>query len=530
MSKEGIDCMEMTLRTCLSSDAVLDIVTNCRTAFAERRNAGETIETLNEHVEIPEAPDEPFPEPRIKVKLNTEVTKFAYKTMAMKLSEASEVLDDRIDEFMGLVQTQYSLEDNAFGNPTCQSTNEIIAVGRIASDTNEGKPNAASLVLETSRRSGSGLRVPLRVETLKEYDFFPGMIVALRGTNASGDFFAVTEVLKMPLLPLPASSAAELLEHQRRVCPQMEEENDSDSKEAPETGPSGRPLNVLIGSGPYTSDTDLSFEPLQALLDRAVETAADALFLIGPFLDVEHPLVSSGSFPPFPPSAKIDPDTADLPAVFRALISHPLHLLTQQNPSITIFIIPSTRDAVAHHVSWPQRKLPKNMLGLPKQAIVLTNPITLSLNETVIGVTGADVLDEIRRSECVGGVARQNNLFARLPKLVIQQRHFFPVYPPSERTVLPSLGATAGNKATGPKKDGDQDTVMKDSTEGSSKETDLDADSDLPRHSMGASLDVSYLKLGDWLNVRPDILILPSVLTPFTKVYTNLPSPSSLIL
>ena len=507
-------------------------MTSNRTAFSERRNAGEITETLNGHIEITDLPYEPFPESRIKVKLNTEVTKFAYKTMAMKQSEASEILDDRIDEFMGLVQTQYGFEDSAFGNPTCQSTNEIIAVGRISSDTNEGKPNAASLILETSRRGGSGLRIPLRVETLEKYDFFLGMIVALRGTNASGEFFAVTEVLKTPLLPLPASSAAELREHRQRVNPQIDEH---DNNEASEITSFARPLNILIGSGPYTSDTDLSFEPLQALLDKAIETSADALFLIGPFLDIEHPLVSSGSFPPFPPSANIDPDTADLPAVFRALISHPLHLLTRQNPSITIFIIPSTRDAVAHHVSWPQRKLPKNLLGLPKQALVLTNPVTVSLNETVIGVTSADVLDEIRRSECVGGAARQQNVFARLPELVIQQRHFFPVYPPSDRTVMPSLGAAAdgrnamtGSKIGGAKKGGhqgqDQDTTM--SLNGAHTATDRDAeadpdadpDTDMQRYSMGATLDVSYLKLGDWLNVRPDILILPSVLTPFTKV------------
>ena len=502
-------------------------MTSNRTAFSERRNASEITETLNGHIEVSEAPDEPFPESRIKVKLNTEVTKFAYKTMAMKLSEASEILDDRIDEFMGLVQTQYGLEDNAFGNPTCQSTNEIVAVGRIASDINEGKPNAASLILETSRRSGSGLRVPLHVETLEKYDFFLGMIVALRGTNASGEFFAVSEVLKMPLLPLPASSATELKEHRRRMNPQIDE---NDENEESETTSSTRPLNVLIGSGPYTSDTDLSFEPLQALLDKAIETSADALFLIGPFLDIEHPLISSGSFPPFPPSANIDPDTADLPAVFRALISHPLHLLTQQNPSITIFIIPSTRDAVAHHVSWPQRKLPKNLLGLPKQALVLTNPVTISLNETVIGVTSADILDEIRRSECVGGTARQKNVFARLPELVIEQRHFFPLYPPSDRTVMPSLGAATdgkngmiGNKAGGAKKgqdqDQDQNTVMGlNGTDGDMvAESDL-GDAHIQRYSTGAMLDVSYLKLGDWLNVRPDILILPSVLTPFTKV------------
>ena len=35
---------------------------------------------------------------------------------------------------------------------------------------------------------------------------------------------------------------------------------------------------------------------------------------------------------------------------------------------------------------------------------------------------------------------------------------------------------------------------------------------------LGACLDTSYLKLTEWLNVKPDVLITPSALTPFAKV------------
>ena len=449
--------------------------------------------------------------------------------MAMKLSEASEVLDDRIDEFAALVQTHYELEDSAFGNPTCQSTNEIIAIGRIASDTNEGKPNAASLLLETSRRTGSGMRVPLRVDGLGGFDFFQGMIVALKGTNASGEFFSVSEVIKMPLLPLPASTVPELRDHRRRINPEI----DSDANEMGTDIPSSRPLTILIGSGPYTPEANLSFEPFHALLSKATETFADALFLTGPFLDIEHPLVASGKFPLSSPpfsTANVDPDTADMNIIFRILIAQPLHRLTQKLPHITIFIIPSTRDAAAQHVSWPQRKLARNVLGLPKQCIMLTNPVMLSVNEMVIGVTGADVLEELRRSECFSGsgaaTRQKNDMLARLSGLVIQQRHFFPVYPAQDRVLLQSSGndgKAAGSGASsavarttaskGSEVKQDPDTVM---TNGGTDHDDGNRSTE--RHSMGAMLDLSYLKLGDWSNVRPDMLILPSALTPFAKV------------
>jgi DNA polymerase alpha subunit B len=31
-------------------------------------------------------------------------------------------------------------------------------------------------------------------------------------------------------------------------------------------------------------------------------------------------------------------------------------------------------------------------------------------------------------------------------------------------------------------------------------------------------LDLPYMKLGEWWNVRPDILLVPSMLPPFVKV------------
>ncbi|KAJ9637761.1 DNA-directed DNA polymerase alpha subunit pol12 [Coniosporium tulheliwenetii] len=270
------------------------------TSFADRANAGQTIETLNAHIDLPSPVFNAPTEPRIKFKANTELTKFAYKTSAMKLSGASEILDDRIDEFLSLVQLHHQLEDTAFGNPAAQSTSEIIAVGRIASDTAEGRLNAASLVLETSRRTGAGLRVPLKVEQLSSYEFFPGKIVALRGSNANGDYFTVSEELAIPLLPPAASFPAEL--------------------DPPHPPP--RPLTVLIASGPYTPATTLDFSAFTALLETAATTKPDVLILYGPFLDAEHPSLINGALD-LPASFSVQPDQATLTDVFRYHISLP---------------------------------------------------------------------------------------------------------------------------------------------------------------------------------------------------------------
>ena len=426
-------------------------------SFAQRQNPGQIVEQLNGHIPLPEAPQEPFTEPRVKLKANTEIPKFAYKPMAMKLSEASEILDDRIDEFAELVKTHHGFPESAFGNPTAESTAEIIAVGRIASDTSEGKLNAASLVLETSRRMGAGIRVPLRMGK-HAFDVFPGKIVALKGINSSGEYFSVSEVLTLPRLPLPATSTNELDIHNDRL-----------------SGPGSdtRSLNILIGSGPYTTETDLSYDSLHTICDRAAETVADVLILTGPFLDLEHVKIAAGDFD-LPADTKISPDNATLADVFRTLVANPLNRLVQQVPSITIILVPSVRDAISKHVSWPQDRFNRKELGLHKQVTCVTNPIMLSINEMLLGISTEDVLYEMQRQRVSSNSKFGGDTMAALSANVMEQRHFFPVFPPLPR-----------------------------------------AENGL---NIGASLDISYLKLGELLNVVPDLMVLPSALTPFVKV------------
>ena len=444
-------------------------------AFADRADAGQIIQTLNEQLEPFEPPIAPPAEPRVRLTAASDLKKFGYKPMAMHLSEASEVLDDRIDEFQTLVQEEHQLEDSAFGNASSQSTEETIAVGRIASDTMEGKLNAASLLLETSRRTGAGLRVPLKVDAIS-HEFFPGQIVAVRGINASGGCFTAKEVLAMPLLPPSVTAPSMLDQHNERMG--VEEEGDSSNPSCA--------LNVMLASGPYTTDDNLSFEPLHALCDKAAETYADMLVLVGPIFDIEHPLLASGEFD-LPDDASIEPDKATLTDAFRILVGNPLRQLAQKVPSITIILIPSTRDAINKHVSWPQENFTgKKDLGLPKQVKLVTNPVNVSLNEIVVGITAHDVLYDLRREEVVVGRPRENNIMARLPGHLIQQRHFYPIYPPVDRNVLPKPGTAEGIAS-------------------------------------GMPLDVSYMKLGEWFISRPDMLITPSALAPFVKVGSPVP-------
>jgi DNA polymerase alpha subunit B len=442
-------------------------------------------------IAIPEPPSEEPNEPRIKLKANTDMSKFSYRTMAMKLSEASEVLDDKIDEFRELIREYRSLDDSAFGNPNFQSPSEIIAVGRIASDTSEGKLNTAALVLEGSRRYGSGRRVPLKVDGVASYNFFPGQIVALRGTNASGDAFVVSEILSLPLLNQPATKPDELDTINARYL------------DTPDSDPDNvRPLTILIASGPYTTDLDLDFSALHTFLDNAAAAYADSIILTGPFLDAEHPAIRTGDFEA-PPN--VSPDQATMTDLFRHHVSSALQAFSKRVPTCNVILVPSLRDAHHHHAAFPQDKFIKKELGLGaagKMVQCVTNPMTLSMNEMTVGMSSIDILDMLRREELVSDKARGVNIYERCARNVIEQRSFLPLFPPMAREKLAPAPAGVEEKMY--------------TNGGTGEEVDETAPS--PFLPLGTMLDTSYLKLGEMLNVRPDILVTPSVLQGTVKV------------
>ena len=246
------------------------------------------------------------------------------------------------------------------------------------------------------------------------------------------------------------------------------------------------PMNVIFASGPYSADDNLDFEPLHAICERAADSFADALVLNGPFIDVDHPLIATGDFD-LPEEANIDIDTATMATVFKYMISPALNRLVAANPHITILLVPSVRDAIEKHVSWPQEPFAKKELGLPKSAKIIGNPMTLSINEMVLGISSQDALYDLRHEEVVGPRTEEPNLLARVAKYLIEQRHFFPVFPPADRTKLPKTGTAEG----------------------------------VPT---GAMLDLSYLKLGEMVSVRPDVVVVPSALPPFVKVCSLFPT------
>lgn len=309
------------------------------TPFKKRINAGETIWCMNENIPRPSLP---IPgalwDSRATFLFNLENKKFSYRTLYQKLSEASEVHDDRIDELSKDIQQHYSLPDEAFGDPSISSPSEIVAVGRIVSDSLEGKFNPSSILLESSRMTGAGARTPLKLDRIPSFAFFPGQIVAVKGVNSSGNYFQVHKVLEPPILG-PASTAPEqLVEISDRLA--------------------AGPLTVFMASGPYTTTDNLDFEALDELCNKAAEQKPDVVILMGPFIDSEHPMVQNGDFDLEDVDMMIDGTVDDL---FREKISRKISRI--QNS--LVLMIPSLRDSASKHCAFPQEGLKRKVLRLP---------------------------------------------------------------------------------------------------------------------------------------------------------------------
>ncbi|KAG7662334.1 GPI8 [[Candida] subhashii] len=183
---------------------------------AKSKESNILLESLNPAIEeIETSLDENEGKKQIRLASNFDASKFKFRTMQMKLLESADVLDDQIDHFTSLYQQSNKQSDVQFGNPCLSSQFEILCCGRIVPDSplydkENLSLNSTSLYLETSRISGIGQRVPLDISKIAAYSFFPGQIVILKGRNPSGKTFIAHEVLDLPQLGSPVSSADEI--------------------------------------------------------------------------------------------------------------------------------------------------------------------------------------------------------------------------------------------------------------------------------------------------------------------------------
>ncbi|KAG5370763.1 DNA polymerase alpha subunit B [Yarrowia sp. E02] len=407
-------------------------------AYSTRKGAGTVLESLNSSIEL--NPGRADPGTKIVVSDHVQSAKYKYKTMYQKVSEASETLDEQIEQYMDWCVQKGLVKSNAdFKNPSLSDQKSIFCAGRIVLDTPETvRLTDSSALLETPRSRGGALRVKLNLSMLPSVSLIPGQLVALKGVNSSGREVVVEEILKLDPPPF--------------------REVDS----VPET-PS---LTQIIAAGPYTTTKDLDFLPLKDLLAQP----ADTFILLGPFIDSVHPLVAQGSFSV---PGKLVATVEDL---FRHKISPLLNACPAQ-----IILIPSTRDSVSAHIAFPQPALARKALNLGKNVTCRTNPAQFSINELMFGTANLDIVRAVAQSELNKG--NPEDFQARAGRYVVEQRSLYPL--------LPSPFAK-------------QPGVAEDNQT-------------LTYHHV----DKAYLGLCDFVDVSPDIIIMPSQMQASVRVVSS---------
>ncbi|KDN42303.1 DNA polymerase alpha, subunit B [Tilletiaria anomala UBC 951] len=467
----------------------------------------QVIDTLNAHLDT--HVDPAVRKGKVFLGMSIEPEKWAYRYMFEQKRAYTAALDERIDRMADVIEEFYELGPNPFGDPTVPSQDDIYVVGRICpavpppvevasvmetarwAKTGVPKLSEAGVVLETSKKMGDGERVSLMFEAdckvrrsppapgakfgdeddgllrTDRFGIFPGMLVGLKGRNGTGDAFSVQEVLLPPRLPEGTEEMRQLEKFQYST-----------------KSMNGQPMKMMVAAGPFTSDSDLTFGPLEAIIQQALRDTPDILILLGPFLSRYHPILQSGHVDEFPED------------IFRKRVSDRLDELLKatKGSGLRIALVPSTKDIVSAHAAFPQPMFEHNSksdtsLGMfdkrtslpdDKRLFRLPNPCAVWINECFVGLSTADVLRDVRSEEMVIQVEdiKSSNAFEtatpdpllRVCGHIISQRCFYPLYPSSPASNPP-----------------------------------------LP-------LDISHAHLADFVTVTPDILILPSVLNPCSKL------------
>jgi len=288
-----------------------------------------------------------------------------------------------------------------------------------------------------------GQRVKLVLNEVPSYALFPGQFVVVEGINSSGGRMVVRNLCEGVPKPLPSTSPEQLRLTQHGPA------------EGPGQGPGcqgGKPLRIMVASGPFCCSDNLDYEPLRDLLHQAAKLdPCDVLILTGPFVDANHPQVAKGSVEMTTEEGTLD--AVDFDTLFNYKISGLIDsfFLANEDLNLQVVLVPSVNDAHHDHV-YPQPPLGDaveggvnspffdgeklfrldipNSKGGPLKRLVhcVGNPSMIQINEVVVGVTSTDVLMHLGKEEIAQRPPGSNRL-ERLVDHLLHQQSFYPLFP-----------------------------------------------------------------------------------------------------
>lgn len=340
-------------------------------------------------------------------------------------------------------------------------------IGRVCNEAHQGKINATSVVLEGSSSTSGGARVNIDMSQMKQqqqqlnkagYSLFPGQIIAVEGMNGTGRKITAAKIREGAPIPPVSTSVREMKSY-------YYDNNKSSSNNSNEEQPA--PLKIISACGPFTTSKDMDYAPFIDLLNVVIDQKPDVVILTGPFVDVRQEIVQSGR-------STIDIDDGNgleqkivvsYEAVFADKIAACIEeFLTEgENDQTEFVLVPALEDATAECV-YPQppfqdrlekggkflnipgaddiefgslglHSLAKHQKNGNRRVHCLSNPCTFRINELVFGVTSTDVLFHISVEETNANLPVGSRL-RRIAQHLVHQQSYYPLFPPNKSVNL----------------------------------------------------------------------------------------------
>ena len=172
---------------------------------------------------------------------------------------------------------------------------------------------------------------------------------------------------------------------------------------------------MIVAAGPFCMESSkLEFTAFERLLNFVYEQRPTLLILMGPFVDVENVLISTGSVSMAPEQL-----------LEREFLGR-LKMLTGRLHSLKVVLIPSTRDLTADPIlPQPPYSLKER---LSENVICAPNPAVFTVNGLTIGACSSDILLPIGAAEFNRGPTTGDRLL-RIATYLEQQNSFYPLHP-----------------------------------------------------------------------------------------------------
>lgn len=252
--------------------------------------------------------------------------------------------------------------------------------GRIFKEAHKIKMDEESILFSPLNSSA---KLKLDLSRVGDFSFFPGQMIAFRGTLDQK--LVVYQILddQLPLLPFPEPNF-----------------NFQDK------------LKICVISGPFPEE--LTTGSVQKLCTNLTAFEPDVLILLGPFVDENDP--------DLPKRTKMDEYLLNL-----------IRVLREACPPVTFLLVPSQFDFTNENVI-PSPPFDIQPESLGPNVHCLSNPCFVNVLGVHFAITSCDILMHLVREEFNRTTNISEGRMNRLCKHLIRQRSLYPMFPAAQDT------------------------------------------------------------------------------------------------